>query len=412
MSFHEIKQRVTVETALDLLFSKIKKIGVEQVNIAESLGRVVTSEVRSEVSVPHFNRSAMDGFAVVASDTFGCSQQNPATVELVGEYKVDETPKLRLSSGKTVGVATGSQVPDGADAVVKVENTTRDKRLLKIFFPVTPGENVSKMGEDVRKGEVVVESGQVVRPQDVSILVACGILEIGVAKRPTVGIIATGNELVQPEGKPIPGKVFNVNSYSLSAYVTLYGGQPKDLGVVGDSQTELRNSLESALKYDLAVFSGGTSVGKEDMLPDVVSSAGEMLFRGVSMRPGGPTAVGLVHDKPVFMLPGFPVATMIAFEVFVGPSIRKMMGAKHLDPRNRVTALLASRVPSILGRRDYVRVRLQVNKEGETIAYPLMSGGSGIISSMTKADGLIEVPDDAEGLEKSSRVTVKLFGLR
>jgi molybdenum cofactor synthesis domain-containing protein len=238
---------------------------------------------------------------------------------------------------------------------------------------------------------------------------ACGVLKISVVKRPTVGVIATGNELVEPSDKPVPGKVFNVNSNTLSAYVSLYGGRPANLGIIGDSPRELRSALESATEYDLVVISGGTSVGRTDILPEVASSAGEILFRGVSMRPGGPTTVGLVRGKLVFLLPGFPVASMVAFETLVGPTIRKMMGAKNLDPRCEVKAILGNRVASTLGRRDYVRVRLELDPEGVNIAYPVRISGSGIISSMTKADGLIEVHEDSEGIEKGSKVTVKLF---
>lgn len=409
MSFHEIKQRISVETALKLIHSRISKVGVEEVSVGDSLGRITSSDIRSGVDVPHFVHSAMDGFAVFAKDTFGCTQQKPAQLEIVGECKVGEVSKTKVSSGKAVEVATGSQLPNGADAVVKVENTRRSANTLMVFFPVTPGENVSKIGEDVKKGEVMVESGQAVRPQDISVLLACGVIKINVARRPTAAVIATGNELVEPGGTPIPGKVFNVNSNTLSAYVSLYGGKPADLGIVGDSFEELRSALELAIKYDLVVFSGGTSVGKMDILPDVVSSMGEILFRGISMRPGGPTAFGLVQGKPVFLLPGFPVASMVVFETLVGPTIRKMMGAKYLDPRGEVSAILGSRVASTIGRRDYVRVRLQQTEEAVTVAYPVRSSGSGIISSMTKADGLIEIPEDSEGIEKGSKVTVKLF---
>jgi molybdenum cofactor synthesis domain-containing protein len=409
MSFHEIEHRVDVETAQKLVYSNIRKVTTEEVDVVSSLSRVVAKEIRSESDVPHFDRSAMDGFAVIASDTFGSSQQRPAKLEITGESNVGKVPRVTITTGKAVEVATGSQIPKGADAVVKVENTERSGNQLKVLFPVTPGDNISKVGEDLKKGEVIIDTGQFIRPQDISVLLACGVLKIQVAKKPTVGVIATGNELIEPQKTQIPGKVFNINSHSLSAYVTLYGGLPIDLGIVGDSFEGLKKALESALQYDLVVFSGSTSVGKKDMLPEVVSSVGRIVFRGVSMRPGSPTTVGLVNGKHVFLLPGFPVAAMIAFETFVGPAIRKMMNAKCLDPRSEVTALLGNRVASTLGRRDYVRVRLQLDEEGQTVAYPVRSSGSGIISSMTKADGLIEISEDLEGLEKGSKVIVKLF---
>jgi molybdenum cofactor synthesis domain-containing protein len=409
MGFHEIGQKISVENALQLIYSKTPRLGVEEINVTDSLGRVAGSEIRSMINVPHFDRSAMDGFAVVAENTFGCTQQNPATLEISGESKMGETPAKVLARGQAIEVATGSQLPGGATAVVKVENTARIGDSLRVYFPVTPGENVSKIGEDIKKGDIVVESGQIMRPQEISVLLACGVLRIMVAKRPVVSVVATGNELMEPKPAPVPGMVFDVNSYSLSAYIKQYGGIPVNMGIVRDSFEELKNALESALRYDILVFTGSTSVGKKDMLPEVVSSIGEIVFHGVSMRPGGPMAFGCVNGKQVFLLPGFPVAAMITFETFVGPTIRKMMGSKILDPRAKVEAVLASRVPSTLGRRDIVRARLETNKDGITVAFPLRSAGSGIISSMTKADGVIEIPEDIEGLEKGSKVMVKLF---
>ena len=409
MTFREIGHRISVEKAKELIYSRINRIGSEEIVVIESLGRVVASEVRSATDVPHFERSAMDGYAVIAADTFGSTQQKPAKLDTIGESRIGEIPKEIVRSGGAVEVATGSQVPEGADAIIKFENTDRVGDTLKAYFPVTPGENVSKKGEDIKRGDAVVIEGQLIRPQDIAALLVCGILRIHVAKKPTVAILATGNELVEPQNTQVPAKVFNINSHSLSSYVTLYGGKPMNLGIIKDSSEELENALEAALQYDLAVFSGSTSVGRKDMLPEVVSSVGEIVFRGVSMRPGGPTTVGIVNGKHVFLLPGYPVATMIAFETFVGPTIRRMMGASCLDPRCEVTALLGSRVPSALGRRDYVRVSLQADNQGETIAHPLRSSGSGIVSSMTKADGLVEIPEDAEGLEKGSKVIVKLF---
>jgi molybdenum cofactor synthesis domain-containing protein len=409
MSFSAIELRIVVEKARELIYSGIHEVSQEEVAVVESLGRVVREEVRSATDIPHFNRSAMDGYAVIARDTFGSTQQKPAKLEIIGESRVGEIPKVIVSSGRAVEIATGSQVPEGADAIIKFENTDRAGNLLKAYFPVTPGENISKVGEDIKKGEVVVDKGQLIRPQDIAVLLVCGVLRIQVAKKPTVAVIATGNELVEPQNTQVPAKVFNINSHSLSSYVALYGGSPMNLGIVGDSFDELKNALGSALQYDLAVFTGSTSVGKRDMLPEIVSSLGKIVFRGVFMRPGGPTTVGLVNGKHVFLLPGYPVANMIAFETFVGPTIRKMMGANCLDPRCQVTAVLGSRVPSALGRRDYVRVSLQVDAKGEMVAHPLRSSGSGIISSMTKADGLVEIPEDAEGLERGSKVIVKLF---
>jgi molybdopterin molybdotransferase len=409
MGFHEIERKISIQSALQLIYSNTSMLGGEEVEVTASLGRIVGSEIRSSIDVPHFDRSAMDGFAVVAENTFGCSQQKPATLVVAGESRMGESTEIEIVGGQSVEVATGSQMPRGADAVVKIENTSWVGNSIRVFSPVTPGENVSKVGEDVKRGDILVESGEVVRPQEISILLACGIRRIIAARRPLVGVIATGNELLEPQGVPVPGKVFDANSYSLSAYVQQYGGIPVNMGLVEDSFERLKETLGAASKCDIVIFTGSTSVGKKDMLPEVVSSMGKIVFRGVSMRPGGPTAFGLVNGKQVFLLPGFPVAAMISFETFVGPTMRKMMGAKILDIRLQVPAVLASRVPSALGRRDIVRVRLATAEDGIRIAYPVRSAGSGIISSMTRADGIIEIPEEIEGLEKGSNVIVKLF---
>ena len=409
MGFHEIGQKTSVEKALLLIYSKTTRLPMEEIDVKESLGRIAGTEIRSTINVPHFDRSAMDGYAVNAADTFGCTQRNPASLAIIGESGMGEPQTMTLASGQAIEVATGSMLPNGTTAVVKVENASRTDNSLKVYFPVTPGENISKIGEDVKKGDALIESGQAIRPQEISLLLACGVLRIMVARKPLVAVIATGNELTEPKAVPVPGKINNVNSHTLSAYVQLYGGIPVNMGIVGDSYEELEIALESALKCDIVAFTGSTSVGKKDMLPDMVSSIGEIVFRGVLMRPGGPMTFGLVRGKHVFLLPGFPVAAMITFETFVGPTMRKMMGAKILDPRVQAEAVLGSRVPSTLGRRDIARVRLETNKDGTLVAIPLRIAGSGIISSMTKADGLIEIPENVEGLEKGSKVIVKLF---
>jgi molybdopterin molybdotransferase len=409
MRFHEIGKKISVENALKLIYSKTTLLGVEEANVTESLGRVARSDIRSATSVPHFDRSAMDGYAVIADDTFGCTQQNPAKLEVVGESMVGENIENIVARGQAIEVATGSKLPVGATAVVKVENTARTGDSLRVFFPATPGENISKVGEDVNKGDIVVETGRIIRPQEIAVLLACGILKIAVARRPRVCVVATGNELIEPQNTPVPGKVFDSNSYSLCAQIQQCGATPVNMGIVRDSFEELKEALELASRNDMVVFTGSTSVGKKDMLPEVVSSFGQIVFRGVSMRPGAPTALGLVNGKQVFLLPGFPVAAMIAFETFVGPAIRRAMGARILDPRVQVEAVLATRVPSILGRKDIVRVKLETDKDGSIVAFPVRSAGSGIISSMTKADGTIEIPENTEGLEKGSRTIVKLF---
>jgi len=403
------QERRRLDDVLKALLKKVARMPPEKIPTISALGRIAYGSVEAKRDVPHFDRAAMDGYAVVAEDTFGCSQENPAKLKIVGEALAGEPVKHRVKRGEAVHISTGAAMPQGADAVVMVEYTSVHEGYVHVYRPVTPYQNVSRKGEDVKIGEVVLPDGATIRPQEVGLLLQCGVNEVNVSMKPKVAISSTGSELVEADEEPKVGRIVASNEYVLAGLTRIYGGEPTYLGVTPDEPGKLRRTVEEALKFDIAVFSGGTSVGKYDYMPEVIAEmGGECIAHGITIRPGGPTAVFIVDQKPVFCLPGFPVAAMISFESIVAPTIRSMLGAKNIDPRPVVEAVLARRVPSSLGRRDFVRVKLE-ERDGKLIAIPLRVAGSGILSSMTKADGVLEVPEEAEGIEEGERVKVKLF---
>ncbi|MEM3586693.1 MAG: molybdopterin molybdotransferase MoeA, partial [Candidatus Jordarchaeaceae archaeon] len=283
-----------VNDALNKIISRIKRTEPETIPVTESLGRIIYEDIYSPRDIPHFDRAAMDGYAVIAEDTFGASQHKPVKLKVIGEVRVGKTPNLKVSRGEAAQIATGAPIPPNADAVVMVEYTMPINSEVEIYSPVTPGQNISKKGEDVKKGQKVISSGKQVRPQEEAMLLQCGITEVKVAKKPRVAIISTGNELVDIYTPPEQGQVINTNCYTIASLVRIYGGEPKILGIFPDEQEEIEKAINESLKYDIGVFSGGTSVGKYDYLPSLLQKRGELVFHGVAMKPGSPTAASFI----------------------------------------------------------------------------------------------------------------------
>lgn len=402
------KKLTPIDDAWNVLLPHIKLLEKEQINTIEAVGRFLADEITSAIDVPHFDRSAMDGYAVLAEDTFGVSPHKPKILQIIDNIEINQISSKELKTGTAIKVATGSPIPLGANAVIKIEDTKSNNGEIEIYSPLTPGKNVSKKGEDVKKNTVILKKFHQLRPQDVTLLIACGIAHIKVIKKPTVGIISTGSELIELGAEPKIGQIIETNTHSISLFTKQYGGIPIRLGIVDDNPDKIREILYKALEYDIIVFSGGTSVGEKDFLPPIMQKEGNLLVHGNAMRPGSPTAIALVKEKPVFCLPGFPVATIIAFEVFVGPTIRKMQGAKNLDPRPIVKATLKRGIPSRLGRLDFARVKIE-KVDNDYFATPVRVAGSGIITSLVNSDGIIKIPENVEGLEKDSIVDVYLY---
>ncbi|MCS7144334.1 MAG: molybdopterin molybdotransferase MoeA [Archaeoglobaceae archaeon] len=399
------KSQERVEFALEKIFKNVKVIGVEEVSIYSCSGRVLAENIVANFDLPQIDRSAVDGYAVIAEDTFGVSEVNPVLLRLCGEVKVGELPRVEVKSGSAVKVFTGSVLPKGANAVVMLEFTKLSGDFVEIFRGVPPFKNVSRAGEDVKKGEVVLKKGEIIQPQDVGILASLGFERVEVYRKPKVAVISTGNELVEIGNELEGAKIYNSNNPMLCNAISELGFSAISLGIARDDRREIENKLFEALSFDLVVFTGGTSVGAHDYVPEVVSKHGEILFHGVAMKPGMPTAFGIFRDKPVFMLPGSPSACLLAFETFVVPTLYRMMNVRILERKGATKkGILQSRVPSEIGVRSNVRVYWENGK-----VYPVRISGSGILSSLVKANALLIVQEDSEGYEAGEEVEVRLM---
>jgi molybdopterin molybdotransferase len=383
---------------------KIKKPNAVNVPLDEALNRVLAKDVITEESLPRFNRSAMDGYALSAEATTGASQFKPATFQL--------TQANVISSKQAKQVWTGNPIPKGADAVVMIENTQKhDDDGIKVWKQLAPNENVSRIGEDIKKGEVVAKAGARLNPYHLGLLAALGKTQVKVAKKPVIAILATGNELAELGSEPAENQVFDSNRTMLSAMCRELGAEPKELGIARDNVEEIAEKLENGLQQaDAVITTGGTSVGGLDLVPDAVNKLGEpgVVVHGVAMRPGMPTALAVVDGQPVIVLSGNPVASVIGFEVFARPLICRMLGMKKEEPRPTIKAAMTRRVACALGRKTFVRVHA-FEKNGEFLAEPISARGSGAISTMTRGNGFVIVPENREGVAEGETVMVRLF---
>ncbi|MCG8400739.1 MAG: molybdopterin molybdotransferase MoeA [Firmicutes bacterium] len=407
----ELFQARTVQEARELLASHIRiSCPVERVPLLEALGRRLGKDIGAPDDVPGFDRSTMDGFAVRAGDTFGASDSLPAYLDVGGEVFVGREPAGGLSAGQAWRIPTGGMLPPGADAVVMVEHTEElDHRTIGVNKPVAPGDHVVRAGEDITAGTTLLALGHVIRPQDLGLLSAAGATEVSVTGRPKVGIVSTGDEVVEPALKPGPGQVRDVNSYVLYGQALAYGARPEIRGIVRDDFDLLLNVLRRAVaECDLVLLSGGSSVGTGDVASKALDTLGPpgVLFHGISIKPGKPTVGAVVRGKPVFGLPGHPVSAMVVFELLVAPLL-KYGGYMEDFLEFSVKARLKRNMRSAPGREDYIRVRLGL-ENGEFVADPVL-GKSGIINTMVRAGGLARIPAGKEGVEAGEYVGVKLF---
>jgi len=393
-----------VDEAFSIFYKalKPKRLSTEHVSTGDSLGRVAAENIVAPIDLPSFDRSAVDGYAVRAEDTLEASQFKPKTLKLI--------QKGDLGKSQAKQVWTGNPLPKGADAVIMLEHTRAVKAGIQMIVAVTPSENVSKRGEDIRKGEVAVKSGTRLQPHHVGFLAALGITHVDLVQKPRVAILSTGSELVELGKKPPKEKVINSNRFVMEGLCRELGAETLYLGIARDNEEEIgARILEGLEKADVVVTTGGTSVGAADLVPIVVGKLGKpgVVVHGVALRPGMPTALGILRGKPVFVLSGYPVAATVGFEAFARPIILRLQRIEH-EPRPVVKARLAKRVAGALGRRVYLRVKT-LEKAGEFVAEPVRTRGSGLYSSMTRANGYVIIPEDREGLEESETVIVHLF---
>ena len=402
---------ISVEAALEIILSEIKPLGLERTSILSTLGRVLGEDICASVDNPPWDNSAMDGYALRASDTKGASRGKPVILRIIEDLPAGYVAKKTIKRGETVRIMTGAPIPRGADAVIMVEDTDKSevrsqKSEVKVFREAKIRDNIRRAGEDFKKGALVLKKGTAIRAAEVAMLATVGKPNVCVYQRPKVAVLSTGDELVEIEETPSNGKIVNSNSYAISAQIKACGAVPVQLGIARDAKKDLMDKLSYGLASDCILSSGGVSVGDFDFVKDVLKEMGsEMRFWKVAIKPGKPLAFGIINNKPVFGLPGNPVSAMVAFEQFVRPAILKMMGVRNIF-RKSLTALLTSSLKKKAGRMHFIKAVLE-EKKGQFYATPLEGQGSGILSSMVMANSLIILPEDAEDAAKGSKVKVQ-----
>lgn len=399
-----------LEDTIEKLFKRVESLPNEKSETKFALNRILGEDVVSEMNVPHFDRSAMDGYAIIAEDSFGASPKNPKNVKKVGKIEIGEAKDIKLKKGEAIRISTGAAIPGGADAVVKIEDTEIEGNTVTLYSSVAPGKNVSKKGEDIKQGEKILKRGIELKPEHLALLTSLGIDKISVRIQPSLSVFSTGDELVELGEQLGKNQIYNSNTPMIANLVKLYGGKVFREDTLKDNKDLIKQELYKSLEIsDIVVFTGGTSVGTKDFLPEIMNEEGEVLVHGIAMRPGAPLLISFLKGKVVFCLPGTPVAAYVNFLRIVGPTLRKMMECQNIDPRTNVSAILGKDVPvTNLGYVHYLRVKLK--KEGnDYTAHPVRLKGSGVISSLTEADGIVEIPPSEEGLFKGDRVFVKLF---
>ena len=398
-------QRTTVEDALawiDAALPSFDTLEVEDVSLIQAAGRVLARDIVSSVDVPGFDRAMMDGYAVVADDTLGSTAYNPLPLRVLGTSLPSQPFAGKVVPGAAVRIMTGAQMPTGSNSVLPFEHARDDGERLLALGEVSPGKHVGRRGEDVRIGDVFTMAGRLLRPQDIGMLSSLGVSQVPVVRRPRVRIIITGNELL-PMGTPPQGcQITDANGPMLAALVERDGGEPVVGPIVRDNRDEILASLRQPA--DVILMSGGSSVGQEDHVPTLLAEHGELAIHGIAMRPSSPTGMGRLDGRLVFLLPGNPVSCLCAYDFFAGRAIRGLAGRSLDWPYTRITARLARKLVSVVGRVDYARVSVK-----DSIAEPLAIGGASVLSSVTRADGFVIIPMDSEGYPEGTEVEVFLY---
>ena len=404
VSSNELRQRL----------EGFRRLPSESISIDDAVGRYLAEDVLSPEDLPEHPRSTVDGYAVRANDTFGASDSLPALLRLTGSVEMGKQPETAVESGAAVQIPTGGFLPAGADAVVMVEYTDHlDSSHIEVSKPVTLRANVLDRGEDIRKGAPVLPCGRRMRPQEVGLLAAVGITKVRVFRRARVAVISTGDEIVEVVRKPGPGQIRDANGHSVAALVRACGAEATRLPIVPDDEAALQHTIGNALEdYDVVVLSGGSSVGMRDLVVDVLARLPdiEILAHGVAIRPGKPALFARCNGKAMVDLPGHPVSALIVGQVFLAPLLHYIQGAplERGPLGQRVAGRLATSMHSTIGLEEYVRVRLVRNGEGECDVHPVF-GKSSMLSTMGRADGLLVVPPESEGLTAGQRVEVILL---
>ena len=412
---------ISVEQALEKILAYVDVLEEEERPILDCLGQVLAEDVYSSIDVPPLDNTAMDGYAVQSRDTRGASRQSPRLLRVIGVVAAGSISECEVKPGTAVRIMTGAPIPRGADSVVSFEDTDEDQRQsssdgIGILCEAEAGLNIRRAGEDITRGSIVLSKGVVIRPSEVGVLASLGQNKGRVIRRPVVAIIATGDELVDIN-QPLPlGKIYNSNTYSVAALVLRYGGIPRILGIAVDSEDSLVAKLHQGLDADMLITTGGVSAGDYDVVKDILAKEGEIAFWTVRMKPGKPLAFGTIRgvsktgtakNIPHLGLPGNPVSSMVTFELFVRPAILKMMGKKNLT-KPTIEAVIENSVVNSDGRRFLARAVVK-ERNGQYFARLTGPQGSGILTSMSLANGLVIIPEDKERVEAGDVVQVMML---
>jgi molybdopterin molybdotransferase len=410
---------LNVEAALAHILQKFTSLPSEQIALTHALGRVLAEDIVSDINLPPFANSSMDGYAVRAEDVSGASSESPVRLRVVMDIPAGSFPTATIGEGQAARIMTGAPLPDGADAVVPVEQTDSNWRAggdialaeqVGILQAARPGDSVRPAGEDVHIGQTVLQAGTILRPQDIGILAALGHAQVAVVRQPRVAIVSTGDELVDVDEPLGPGKIRDSNSHTLAGLVASYGGIPLRQPIARDTLEAVRAMFRTALEQqpDLIISSAGVSVGTFDVVRAVLDELGEVQFWRVNVRPGKPLAFGQIQGVPFFGLPGNPVSAMVTFDVFVRPALLKLL--HRTDDAETITAVTGEDMRSD-GRRSYIRVRLE-NENGQVIARTTGTQSSGALMSMVLADGLLIIPEDVTFVPAGTELPVRLLRRR
>ena len=393
------------------LMGEFSPVESEKIPVSEAFSRVLAQDLVAEKDMPGFRRATMDGYAVAANSTFGASESSPAWLDIAGTILMGEIPDFILEPGKAAKISTGGMLPKGADSVVMVEHTQAvDETSIEVYKSVAPLQHVIDASEDFARKEVVLSKGTLIRPQEEGLAAGLGFTHIEAYKIPIVGIISTGDEIIPIEEEPVLGKIRDINSYTLSGFIKEAFAIPVRYGIVKDDRAALKRAVEKALEEtDMVLISGGSSVGTRDFTIEVLSSLPDtdILVHGMSVSPGKPTILAKSGNKPVWGLPGQVVSAMVVLKIVVIPFLNKLKGLGTRDRKIRIPAALTRNISSAQGRRDFIRVLLE-KKNNQMLAKPVL-GKSGLIKTMIHADGLLEIGDHVEGLEKNTVVDIILL---
>ncbi|MBI4362454.1 MAG: molybdenum cofactor biosynthesis protein [Euryarchaeota archaeon] len=399
-----LKSLISLEECRHILLDSVKPIqGVEEADLTGARGRVLAEPLQAGVDVPPFRRAAMDGYAVRAGDTYGAGNMSPRKLRRIESIHAGETPTRRVEKGTCTQIATGAPMPEGADAVVMVEDTEAQGEAILIYDAIHPGGNSSPAGEDIRRGTTILPAGAMLDPAKVGVAAALGVARVKVYRRPRVAVIPSGNEVVPPGG-PLPaGKIYDVNTYTLSTLLAEHGAEPRTYPVALDTLASVKGTLEKALREcDMVVLSGGSSVGEKDLMVEAIGALGEVKFHGIAVKPGKPTLGAVARGKLILGMPGYPTSCLTNGYGVLVPVVRRLARLPPWEPRIQKVPM-SRRITSTIGRHQFLPVRIQ---NGEAV--PVFKE-SGAITSMSEADGYIEIPANVDLVEKGEMVEVKLF---